>query len=680
MLRRIPTLLATLALAAALSPSALAQNNRPPRPPNDAPAYSPRPALTATLARIDSELADLTLSRAGTPADKLPALELRIDLRILARWTLLAALDSEDLSDAQAIFFLRSQILLRAVAFADAYTGPGTPALASFHAATFKLKPPTSPAEADTQSKDAAIALLSLTPSQGFDAKPLRPPPSPPSPKRLPNPSTPDPTTTTPPQDPATRIRALAISNDLRRQLLLLAERAAFASEPAESKALRSSLDIAVRVAEGLSSNLAVSPSARETLERDLASAVALTIDPRLRASAEPRLRAIEPYARLLIRVSQMNLSADQRATFAPVFAFSRTSGDGPAALSALETYLKLTSDFDTRFPAGYTPPDKPANYRTAAEQSLKQFALHRAQLESAAARISSLADLTTPLAELRHHFDTLDFLERLPPALDTLAPIPTRPPTALPRRITLAINAISGPEPSPERAAAKQLLADLLALAAAQDATRSPLLADVPSEVISRFAVSADRLEAKRKSLISEQLQLLASNTPPDRAKLSRLARLPDLAATLTTAAQLTSALTTLDTRANLDGRWVDLQLPPGALTRLTDPLANSLRGSFSAFIDDNAEPFDRFPQIHARLQLLTDYLTTLASRTEKLPVPPPANPDDPLLLLQQLLTPFHQAPNQTERFLSLTLSTQPPNAPFPPQLLTDLLHRLQP
>lgn len=677
--RRIPTLLATLALAAALSPSAPAQNNRPPNSPPNTPAYSPRPALTATLARIDSELADLTLSRAGTAADKLPALELRIDLRILARWTLLAALDSEDLSDAQAIFFLRSQILLRAVAFADAYSGPGTPALASFHAATFKLKPPTSPAEADTQSKDAAIALLSLTPSQGFDAKPLRPPTIP-TPKRPPNPSNTDPTTTTPPQDPAARIRALAISNDLRRQLLLLAERAASASEPAESKALRSSLDIAVRVAEGLSSNLAVSPSARETLERDLASAVALTIDPRLRASAEPRLRAIEPYARLLIRVSQMNLSADQRATFAPVIAFARTSADGPAALTAIETYLKLTSEFDTRFPPSYKPPEKPPAYRTAAEQSLKQFALHRAQLESAAARISSLADVTTPLAELRHHFDTLDFLERLPPALDTLAPIPTRPPTALPRRITLAINALSAPEPSPERAAAKQLLADLLALAAAQDATRTPLLADVPSEVISRFAVSADRLDAKRKSLISEQLQLLASNTPPDRAKLARLARLPDLAATLTTAAQLTSALTALDTRANLDGRWVDLQLPPGALTRLTDPLANSLRGSFSAFVEDSAEPFDRFPQIHTRLQLLTDYLTTLASRTEKLPVPPPANPDDPLLLLQQLLTPFHQAPNQTERFLSLTLSTTPANTPVPPQLLQDILHRLQP
>lgn len=615
---------------------------------------SAKGALVAELGNLDQAIAALAVQRAGMPAAQIPNLELRIDLRILARWSLEAAIASEDWTDAQAAHFLRSRVFLRAADWADAYAGPVSPAAASWHVGTFKMHAPKNVGEGDAQAKETAVALMTiLRPGAGLDAKTMRPP----VPPRLPVAGT---DKDTPRQEkqagPASvdalgqRVRGLSVSAELRRQLLGLVtatESAARGEDPKEAEALRATLQTAVELGEGLSGNLAVSPDVRAKLESELAMTVALISDPRLREGAGARLAALEPYARLLARVGAMKLTDDQVRRFAPTIAYARTAADGGTALNEIEEFLKVTAEFDAHFAADY----KPVVYVKPAEATFKFFNLHREAFYRAAANPTSADQLKRQLEELRYHSDLLTFIERVPKVQDVLATLKTKPTGGLDRKLGQAIIAASVDDPTAERTTARKYLDDLKLLAEIVEGQRLPVGAaanGVPEAVWAQFAgTSADKLEAKRKQIIQEQANILAAGTSADRGKLVRLAKLPELVGLLNEAAKLQADLAAVDG----SGKWIDLQLGPNVAGSLSGPVATGLQSCFAGFLNDQGAAFDAYPKQAVRLRALgrlADQMA-VASKTSA------TYPTGELLLLQQLLTPLDKAPFAAERLLSL-------------------------
>lgn len=636
------------------------------------PRPSPTPTLNARLDALDAEIASLSLARAGTPADRLALLELRLDLRVLRRWELEAAVAADAWSDAQVAHFLRAEQYARAAAFADAYTGPATPAVGAFHLGTFKTKPPGDVGASDRLARDAALALVSLMKLPGgFDARPARPAVTPR--RAIPGATRPSDSEETPPavdaESLARRARVLALSADLRRQLLQLSDRAVAArGDKDEAEPLRSLLETAVKVAEGLAGNLAVSPADRAKLETDLATAIALSIDPRLRERGRERLGTLEPYARLMARVGAMKLSPEQVRQFAPVIAFARTSADGPAALSAVEGYLRLTADFDARYGAGYAP----KAFKPQAESSVRAFAAQRQAFLEVAANPTSGGALQRVVDSLQYHHDQLALLEKIPATQDVLAALRTRPTGALERRLNQAVVASSAAEPSADRAAARQFLDDTVALVEAAGALQSPLTSTAaPADVWEAFVgATPAALDAKRRAVVQEQANLLAGGTSADRAKLSRLVRLPELLGVLPVATQLSGDLGNIDA----SGKWVDLQVSRETLAALVEPLARESREAFAGFLTDDAEAFDRHPRARQRLAAFSAYIARLAEASRSLKVL-----EGDLLIAQQLLTAYDKSPFAAERLLSLASAVMAHDRTegFPEPLLTDLMRR---
>jgi hypothetical protein len=685
---------------------------RPQRPPI-------RPAFDTEIQRLDDEISRLVLSRAGMPAPDAARLDLRVDLRILQRWALQAATEQDDWSEPQAAFYCRARVWQNAVAWADKTFGAGAggsgggalPAtVTAWHTATFKLKAPKTLAEADAQSKDAAVALIPVMKSLpgGFDAKPMRPPvPHLPPPKSPPQDDTPD-TSPETPAKPATlaemaqRVRALAVSADLRKQLVQLAEAAQAAAvggaaggagggEDKEAAALRDGLVSSLQVAEGLASNLAVTPDARAKLEADLAAAVALYPDPRLRDRAKARLATITPYARFLSRVASLKLSEDQLRRFAPTIAYARSAPDGAAALASIESFLKTAADFDAKYASGKANPALPANLRTASEAAIKSFSAHRTTFLDTASRGPDTADtLVRNAGEMRYQYDLLLLLEELPKIQDTLSNLKTKPPAGIDRRIAQSIPVVTSQEPSPERTAARQYLDDVQLLSQAVLSSQSPIaLKPEVAKLLLTTGITPEKLEAKRKSTLLEQASALAGakDAAFDRSRLNRLLHLGDLLDIATDLAAFQADLAATD----ITGKWVDLSPPlasrqssasasqepayrtDSVLSQLYSPFATPVLSLFQAYLDDNADTFDRHPRVHQRLQVATRFAQHLAEASKTTV----SFPEGELLLAQQLLTPLDRAPFNHERLLTLIAFALPNEDEIPEVLLGDLLRK---
>lgn len=643
---------------------------------------NPRPVLTRPLPGLEREIGDLAQQRAGTPPAQLPALNLRIDLRLITQWTWERAAAAEPWSDAQLALFLRARALEEAVGWADRLARrpapPATPSMVELHNATFAMRPPTSLAESDEQARRVATALVSVLdpPLAGVNLLPWRP-------------TTPVWTARTggaaatgaaPVSDDvdslAARIRNLEPSDDLKRQLELVVSATRTASGR-DAEALRSALASMVRLAEGLAGEIGVSAAGRGELERDLARTAALYADPRLRERASERLRTLEPYARLLDRVQRLRLTPAQLAVYRPAIEHARTASDGPKLLGAIETFLRLSAEAAAKYPnapdlpeplAGLSPL-MPLGLRGHAEAMVRRTLEARSAFDMAATTVAP-ADMLAAVESLRHAMTMLDLLPRVSGAVDALAGVRTRPQFVLDRRLAQNLAAACG---AGTDAAARQFVADYVALG---DAARLRWATDVPEDVLVRFAAPRATVEAKVAAVVAEQLQQLASGAAVDRGKLDRLAALTQLAAGLGDAAELS------DLSRRPAPVWADLHVREGTLEQLVHPLAAELRACVAGFLSDDAAAFGRFGDAVGRVRLLRDYLTAL--HAARVPAPPrsPASPREEaeLRLIQSLLTPMDAAGFGVERYLSLAAALAPRDSgtAFPQPLLEGLLERL--
>lgn len=679
-----------------------------------------RPVFDTEIQRIDDEIARLVMNRAGLPVAEAARLDLRVDLRIYHRWTLQLAAEQDDWSDLQAAVYARSRVWQNAVLWADktfgASAGGALPAsVTDWHLASLQAKPPKSLAEADAQAKGAAVALIPAmkTLPPGFDAKPMRPPvpklPAPPPPPRDEGSAVSAQGQADASPKPASvaelrqRVLGLTLSPELRRQLLQLADAAqgtgsAGGRDDKEAGVLRDALQNCVQVAEGLSGNLAVTPESRAKLEADLASVAALLPDPRLRDGARKKLASIAPYAKFLARVGTLKLTEDQLRQFGPIITYARSASDGPVALDTIESFLRTTTEFDARFPAGTPNAALPTNLRTASEAVLKAFASHRASFLELAGRPDSAEPLVRQVNELRYGLDLLSMLEELPKIQDSLSTIKTKPPGGVDRKIAQAVPIAAGAEASVDRNTARQFLEDVRLLSQAVAAAQAPIsLKPEVARLLLSSNITPEKLETKRKATLQEQGNALAglATVTFDRNKLTRLLRLKDLLDIASDLADFQSALAATD----ITGKWVDLS-PPSAthpaapptaplspststpprgteaatdnvLSQFYSPFASPVLSLFQAYLDDSSEGFDRARRAHLRLLSALRLARNLAEASKTTV----GFPSGELLLAQQLLTPLDKAPFRRERLLTLIAFALPMEDEIPEVLLRDLL-----
>lgn len=643
---------------------------------------NPRPVLTRPLTGLEREIGELVQQRASTAPAQLPALNLRIDLRLITQWTFERAAAAEPWSDAQLALFLRARALEEAISWADRLarspTPPATSSMAELHHATFSMRPPTSLAEADEQARRVATALVSVLdpPLAGVNLLPWRPTTPVWTIRSGAAAATGSPPVPTDVDSLAARVRALDLSVDLQRQLELVVSATRSASGR-DAEALRSALATMVRLAEGLAGEIGVSAAGRSELERDLARTAALYSDPRLRERAAERLRTLEPYARLLDRVQRLGLTPAQLAAYRPAIEHARTASDGPQLLGAIEAFLRLSAEAAAKYPnapdlpeplAGLSPL-MPLGLRGHAESMVRRTLEARSAFDVAAATVAP-ADMLAAVESLRHAMTLLDLLPRVPGAVDALAGVRTRPPFVLDRRLAQNLAAACG---AGTDAAARQFVADFVALG---QAARLRWATDVPDDVLTRFAAPRATVEAKVAAVVAEQLQQLASGAAADRGKLERIAALSDLAAGLLDASEL------VDLSRRPAPTWADLQVREGTMQQLVHPLAAELRMCVAGFMDGDAAAFGRHRDALGRIRLLRDHLAAL--HAARVPAPPRAagNPREEaeLRLIQTLLTPMDVPGFGVERYLSLsaTLAPRDEGAAFPQPLLEGLLERL--
>jgi hypothetical protein len=630
--------------ASFISASAVAygQTARPPRaagaPParpgertgprgGDVRGFPAKPVIEADLAALDDELAQYIQFRSEVTAAELSRLELLIDLRVLSRWCLAAAVGAQSESDLQVNGYLRGmEALSTARVLAEHFKTLDHPspaqnaAMAKVHAITFKLAELKAAKQADDVFREVSSHLAAAAgplPPEVKQIPLMRPPP--------PQTSGPGPIVPPPPAevDPVSRAKLLNVTPLLKKQVTALAEasnaaRADLASADAKKKddaaALIAMTGRVLDIADGMSQNVALDPQSRPKLEQQLADGVALYSDPRMRAVGSQRISALNVYAQTLGRLRKLGLKPDIQQRLAPLFAFAADhSESGPKLLSAVENYLAVCGRMDSRAAAAGLGPRE----SKAVADVLKVCATEREGFLGAAGGIShnSTAD---PATFARHvdamskALDSADLYERIPKALLALnTTYKPKPTGGLDRRVS----------------AAWQTLGDTKATGTARDEANKVLgevtkLADHAAAIDAAGNVSPDIIrlytrgnlatfDAKRRDLLSDLVNVLASGKDLDVLRVTRLEQMKNLRASLSETPMLELALR----RADALSRWVDWPVEAAELQTVFAAYRQTMATLFDAYTASDLPPAVQWAPVQARYAPLIRLLARLSA-----------------------------------------------------------------
>lgn len=635
-----------VAICLSMTPLLAQDRGKPPKTPQPAILKAYVPTQTA---RVEGELATLIQKRAETPAAALAYHEMRIDLRIVQRWLLAQLLTAEPYSDLQTVVWLRHRDLDSLIATVDSWatTQSGGPtkvqseAMSKLNKATYDLKPVDSIASLDdVLSKLRAPLLISLGDVAG-KAQDMRPAVV----KKPRQSDKPDPEPTEPPtiDQLSSQITRLAISIPLRQQLLS-AVAATRSADKNEQDQMLTMLRSAVELASALESNVGVDATARSTIESQLGEAVSLFSDPRLRDTAQERLKGLSQYRQLAGRVSSLALSAEYMRALGPAFEYARSQPDQSAKiLGAIETFAQLEQQLHALKPVVASD----ATGRAAEAQYRHLLNLRAGFIEDAGklkpngAFSSTPDDLTKRVTELRQTKEMLEVLQRLPQTQATLVQLKPRPTGALERRITQALVKLSDND-----SASRSFLTGLDSLATAYSNANKSLSERVDDAVVQKYAgVSWDKFESHIRQSATDSASAAASSGAVDTRAATSIQQ------TLAVVDRLRT-LATLDARLTIDApinRWADCSLGQQKLTMLLD----QYRSDFSQVVSDTLAgraDADTAAGLKGRYRGLFRTLEQVASVADACT----ALPAGVMGQVASLTTPSDKAPFARVRFLS--------------------------
>lgn len=657
---------ALAALSTAAAPTTPTTQTRTPttqRTSTAAPAAefpSLREPITALESPLERELAARIIKRQqirpGTA--EMVVLDLGIDVRIVHRWFLAQILAAKSDSESQVIALLRSTEMADAIRLLEQDQKPGwvptqsqLTAMGRLHKLTFDLGEPKDAAAIDDVARKVGTELTTISNPTPIDPHglPLM------RPSRLKLDEEGKPATkeavrsVSELESEATR---LAISIPLRQQLLAMAKAAA-AGDEKESAALRRALADGVDLAKGLSHSTAFTSDAKEQIETQLAEGLALSSDPRTRGAGVQRIDALNEYRLVMNRIAHSTLPADVRSALAPAFAYAQThAAEGTRLLNQIEDFTKAVGKLDA-LPKRENPV---AALRPATNDVAKQLGAARQAFVTAANDLSNpsgggLAGLDTQLADLRDPTDLYATLMTMQQTYEVLNAYKPRPYGMIEQRAQRAASAAASTARTTLHAEGVKFLMDLNRLARLSEAVTTRSLADVPPEVLDKYAgVSTSEFSAKVKLLMADLVNSAAAGQEPDRKKIDRLNAVDQLVEALHTAAEFEQ---NLDALPSLQ-KWADWTITTEQLRALVAPYQQLVSGAFSGFVSDTPDALEKF------LRQRKEYapVMTFVSRDAHYADACAALPEGLQATLARLMTPMHDQAFETERYVSFAVS----------------------
>jgi hypothetical protein len=677
-------LLFALAFLASDGERAFAQDE----PARQLPA--PASVLSASVSRLEDEVAQLSQKRDCTPAALLPWLELQIDSRVIARWLVLQASAARPMSAAQVADYLHATSMLSVVAMIDDYAskqsaGPTTVQAVGtvrVHQLTFQLKDAKDIAAVDnlsaTVAQDLMIVFTTIQGGQQMPGlTPMRPPPEKATAES--GAGSADATGTATgvatgertPAELAALARQATVSPPLRAQLIAMANAAQQASERAasdptqadEARTLKDELKNALDLASGLQSNTAVTSEERAQLEQQLASGLALYEDPRLRSAGSARLAALDDYRELLGRVQRMRVPAELQQALAPALAWAHENpGQGDDVLSAIEKFVALHMRFEARPSpptefAGLRPADP---VRRAYEAVSQRFVKARGDFLGLAGALGAPAKddgmintsaspeaLRERVGDLEQTAHLLEVLAEMPSTLKTLDALRTHPIGGLDRRVAALLVIIENPIRSPARDEATKQLLVLQQLGENLADVESAEVANVPPAVVQAYAgVEVGALQTKCKSIASEMVGEFATNQPLEGERAERLKSARKLLDSLPPAAAFEAALAKADGLA----KWADWTMNAEQMRAMLAPYRAALAQAFGGFIQENPDALSTFNRVRPGSEAVMAFF----SRTSTYAAACSSLPEGTTGLLDRLGTSYEKAPFGLQRYAS--------------------------
>ena len=620
------------------------------KPPASPEALPLKAIFEEQAAQSEKEAAQRMMLRPDMAADRLSKLELDIDLRILHRWVCNIAAAAQPSSDPQITARLRAHLLSEAIGLVDELTqkqaGKLTAAQAAaagkIHEITFTLPGNAGAKEMDDVCRRTGAALGVVA---GVDEKKLAPM----RPKMIRPERPPKNTERRTPAELAAEASHLAISPQLRMQLVALG---AAVTRPEADNQLVPMLETCLETAKALQTNLAVSADERQQMEAALAEGVALFLDPRTREAGRGRIQSQHTYRVVVSRIRRLNLSREQMDHLSPLL---RWVGEHPDESIKVLSALDRVGNARARFAARAKTPNPIAGLAKPLAELEKQFPLAADRFTEGAVSLPQAGTGNIPAAldaladEVVRLSDLLDRLDSMPKIMDTLLAFKPKGGTSLDKRIAQLALAASNATPSAPRSDAIAVIADLARLARHAEELSSFQLGDV-SGLEKRWTGGRLALfDIKWRQIIADQTSAIALGGNADAAKIARLPVALTLLEALKQAIELDNVLAA---SADAFAAWVDWHLALSDLKPIMLPYPQAMSDAFSGFVSDQPALIDQWQKIDRRYRPLVAMLVRDGGYRDQCA----AMPTGLAGVAASLATPLDGAPFATERLAAFT------------------------
>jgi hypothetical protein len=628
----------------------------------ETPKTRARAVFLDQSARIEAEVGALLQRHADAAGPEVPLLDLQIDLRLVSRWMLLKAADAPQDSPLQAAVALRAttfqsagqSVLQRLQTSTKALTGSQLDGLSKLHQLTYKLPEIKDVGVIDgvcTAVGTDLILASNLAPAEVNHLPQMRPKPIA-EPARV-APAAEPPTLA----ELANRAKAAQVSPALKRALTALATAAQSAAanpkEPEEAATLRDMLAAAGDLADGLEHSTGLDATGRAKVEQQVIEGLALFTDVRTRSIGKGRLESLGRYRETLARVQRLGLPTPMREKLAPTFVWVQQNPDkGAQVLETVEAYVRQCARADARKEAAGLP----ASQKKTVDAMLKQLAARRSGFLDDAASLGGAtlsagpARLTAHVETMRQLLDSIEGIERLPRALQTLATYKPKPTGGLEKRAQTAVTELGSPLPSPTREASARFIADAEQIAQLADSLAQPPVGVGPETLKAFTHGRLATVDARKTTLLTGLVSQLASGKDPDRLDIVKLQTLKGMVDSLHEAAEVQAALS----KAEVLPRWADWSIGPEQFRALLAPYQEATAGAFDGFADDNITPVTRWPDARKRYGPLIALAREAGQYADACATFPAGLPGD----LARLLTPLDNQPFALERGTSLSIT----------------------
>ena len=618
--------------------------------------------LENRITAVEADIGRLMQRRVDDSAGPIRELELRIDVRIVARWMFAQAAAAPAGSDRQTAGWIRGNDLLAAAVLAEheidanaRSVPPNAPAVRALHDLTFKLGDAKAVADLDAASQAAGSALLVVF---GGDAGAARLPAMRPPAEQSTDPSS----AANAPRSVeqlAARIRSLNVSGPLRAQLLATSgAAAALARDPqkaGEADAIRAVLDEAVTLAEGLQGNTAVERDDRVQMEAQVGQGLAMFLDPRTRPLGKKHVAALGQYRQMLVKLGDMRIAPELMKRFTPaLLAARRNPESGGQVMESIEVFLRQDARL-AALPAGGGELTGP--FAKAADEAKRRATAAREAFVDAAGSTSSPRNpqvLRGRADAVRKALDGHAAITRTPETMKALNGYRPKPFGGLDKRVQAALNAWTNDDDlDRDREAATQFLTQLGRLADhASELSRPATAPAAGADVIAAYTGGRlDSFHARRKALVSEVINATAAGRPLDDAALAPLETARTLLGALDLAARAELALA----EADVLQRWVDWGVDRAPLGALLDPFREATSGAFEGYVNSDARLLNEWSAQWKRYEPILALLARVAGRAEACRTLPPGRTG----ALAKLVTPLADQPYAAERSARLSLDT---------------------